>query len=401
MSDSEIKPDAQIKELKEEIKKLKKKPDSKTEVSYMAEIASLKKEKLDLNKQLKGAIHEHGLFQAIAEELPDLIQPMEELPPVTVIRDKGAKEEHLVIHLSDLHADEIVHANQVGGTEEFNFGVACCRAEKYVQTILEWTRDLNKLKFPVVHILAYGDNSSGEIHESVGRSEFKNQFKNCLAIGQLMALMYRDIAAAFPYVKVYCVAGNHGRRSIKKDYHGAHNNWDYLIYKMTQLHCADIKNIEFAIPDCYSINIDINGHGFNIQHGDDIKSWNGIPFYGIERKTRRMVALQAALGNKIDYFVMGHFHALTNSADLKGETIINGAFPATNPYGYESFSGYREPMQLVHGVSKTYGATWRLPVKIKDAANEAKGPKRYKVDFENFGRVVPFDSGIKTFTPTR
>jgi hypothetical protein len=395
----ETKPDSEIKALRDELKALKKKPDKKAEVGYMAEIASLKSEKLELNKQLKVAVRSHGLFQSIAEELNDLVEPMDSLPSAIPAKDKKAKSESLVIHLSDLHADEIVLPHQVGGTEAFDFKIACCRAEKYIADTLDWAAGQSRLNFDVAHVFAYGDNSSGEIHDSVGRSEFKNQFKNCFAIGQLMALMYRDLASAFPHVKVYCLPGNHGRRSVKKDFHGAQNNWDFLIYKISELHCADLKNVEFIIPDAFSMVVNIEGYGFQIQHGDDIKSWNGIPFYGIERKNRRTVSLQAALGNKIDYFVLGHFHALTTSADLKGETIINGAFPATNPYGYESFSGYREPMQLIHGVSKNYGATWRLPVKIKDPIAEAKGPKRYKVDFENYKMAVPFTAGLAPYVP--
>jgi hypothetical protein len=68
---------------------------------------------------------------------------------------------------------------------------------------------------------------------------------------------------------------------------------------------------------------------------------------------------------------------MTMAAELKGETIINGAYPATDPYVYEGFSGYREPMQLIHGVHKKYGITWRLPIKIKDEISEKQGPKRY------------------------
>ena len=74
---------------------------------------------------------------------------------------------------------------------------------------------------------------------------------NCLAIGQLHALMYRDLAAHFEQVNVLYLAGNHGRRTPKKDYLGAHDNWDYLCGEIARLHCRDLANINFTIPDAW------------------------------------------------------------------------------------------------------------------------------------------------------
>ena len=144
----------------------------------------------------------------------------------------------------------------------------------------------SRFRFPVLNVLAYGDFTSGEIHGACQRSYFKNQFKNSLAIGQFHALMYRDFAPYFDAVNIIYVPGNHGRRSQKKDHHGAHNNWDYLVAKTAELYCADLENVHFTIPDSFSINLDINDIGFCIFHGDDVRSNLGIPWYGLERRQR-------------------------------------------------------------------------------------------------------------------
>ncbi len=101
-------------------------------------------------------------------------------------------------------------------------------------------------------VLAYGDFTSGEIHKACERSYYRNQFKNCLAIGQIHALMYRDLAAHFEQVNVLYLAGNHGRRTPKKDYLGAHDNWDYLVAEVARLHCRDLATSTFTIPDAWS-----------------------------------------------------------------------------------------------------------------------------------------------------
>ncbi len=356
--------------------------DQKKILSLESKVQSLLQDRSRMNRELKAAVSKHGIIQSVVEELQALISPLESFEPVADFRQskKSTIEEHLVLHLSDEHADEVVKPHSVGGMENFDFPVALCRAERYVDTVLKFSQStLVNYRFPVLHILKYGDATSGEIHGGISHSYYKNMMRNCLAIGQMEALMVRDLAPYFPKINVICIPGNHGRRSPKKDFNGPWDNWDYLISEIMSGYCRDLKNVTFAIPECFSLNYEINGHGFHIQHGDDIKSWNSIPWYGVERKTRRLVALHNSLGIRTRYFVLGHFHALASMADLKGETFINGSWVGTTPYSYESFSGFREPMQLIHGVHKDRGVTWRLPVMLKDEASEAKGPTRYSV----------------------
>lgn len=388
--------DKTVEQLEAELQKALLKPKPATELGYQAKILGLQEELNGTKRQLKLAVRKHGIFRAIAEELEELIVPLEPKDPAPKRRKQGKIIEHMVMHLSDEHADEIVLPHQVNNLETFNFQVALCRAETYVDTILEWKQTMSNHEFPVLHILSYGDHTSGEIHGAKDRSAYRNQFRNSLAIGQMQALMIRDLAPHFNQIKVYCVPGNHGRRSVKKDFHGAWDNWDYLISEIAKQHCSNIKNVEFAIPDCYSINVDINGWGFGIEHGDGIKSWNGIPWYGLERKTRRLVSLHNSFGKQVSYFVFGHFHSMSTMADLRGEMMINGAWPATNPYSYEEFSGWREPMQLLHGVHEKYGVTWRLPCKLRNVEKELKGPNRYNVILASETMGDSFTAGLQS-----
>ena len=104
------------------------------------------------------------------------------------------------MHMSDGHHDQVVRPDEVGGLENYNFPISCACAER-----LRGHRDRVDPRHPLaqVHsspccwVLAYGDFTSGEIHKACERSYYRNQFKNCLAIGQLHALMFRDLAAHF------------------------------------------------------------------------------------------------------------------------------------------------------------------------------------------------------------
>jgi hypothetical protein len=356
-------------------------------IELNSDIVHFKSELKQTKAALEAASRNNGLFKAIVTELEPRIVAMNGLPPQRPVGlpTRDLIDEHLVIHLSDGHHDQVVHPHECGGLEDYNVWVSCRRAENYVDSILKWTQTtLSNFRFNRATVLAYGDHTSGEIHGAVERSTFRNQFRNSLAIGQLHALMLRDIAAYIPAVDVVYVPGNHGRRSNKKNYHGAWDNWDYLVAETARMYCRDLDNVSFNIPDAFAANVVIEGIGFQIAHGDDINSSMGIPWYGLQRRAGRLMALNytSSQAARVRYFVCGHFHKPGTIGDMDGELIVNGPWPATDAYCFNRFSGFTEPQQLIHGVNEKYGVTWRLPIRLR-SPDEKQGPKRYKIDLSS------------------
>lgn len=357
-------------------------PTDKKVLELEAEIIHLTQERNRERQKVKANAKLAGLFKAVVEEMDTRVKPFAALPSTLDFRRKAQIVEHCVMHLSDGHHDQVVRPEEVGGLEDYNFPVSCARAERYVDTVVEWVRDTlaPKFYFPVLWVLAYGDFTSGEIHKACERSYYRNQFKNCLAIGQLHALMYRDLAAHFEAVNVLYLAGNHGRRTPKKDFLGANDNWDYLVAEVARLHCRGMKNVHFTIPDAWSANVNVNGVGFNVSHGDDVRSNGGVPWYGMVRRQKGLIALGAAAGTeRCRYFCVGHHHAASVLSDVDGELLVNGSWVGTDAFAYNSLSGYREPSQWLHGCNPKHGVTWRLNVKLKHE-REKGGPRRYLID---------------------
>lgn len=358
--------------------------EEQTTLKLRGEIELLREERNAAKREMKEAAKTQGLFAAVMDEMKNRVKPMKALPPARppLKREKARIEEHLVMHISDGHHDQIITPSDTGGLETYDFPISMCRAERYVDSVIKWTQQTlaSTFHFPSLTVLAYGDHTSGEIHGHTSRSYFRNAFKNALAIGQLHSLMYRDLAPYFEQVNIVYVPGNHGRRSMKKDYLGAHDNWDFLIAKTAELYCADLGNVAFTIPNSFCANIDIGGVGFQVFHGDDIKSSLGIPWYGLEKRRHRMQALNTLQrGVPIRYFCCGHFHRPGSTTEVNGEMIINGAWPASDAYSFNALGGFTEPSQLIHGVNQEYGITWRLPVKLR-CPYEATGPRRYVID---------------------
>ncbi len=345
-----------------------------------AQVVSLNDERRRLSKAYKAAQRENSVFEALVDEMEGSIEPIKPLPKA-LKRGKNGKQirESVVMHLTDEHADSLVLPHCVDNLERFDFGIALRRAEQYVDTVIKFTqKTLACYNFHTLWIFAHGDHTSGEIHGAVEHSYYRNQFRNCLAVGQMHALMFRDLAHFFPQIHVLYLSGNHGRRTSKKDYKSPWNNWDYLVAEIAKQHCANLGNVDFLIPDSFSANVDVEGHGFCVSHGDDIRSWNSMPWYGIERKVRRWSALNAAVDRKINYFCFGHFHNAAILTNLNGEVIINGSWIATDPYAVNAITAFTEPTQLIHGVHKDHGVSWRLHVKLR-TGREHLGPNRYSV----------------------
>lgn len=351
-------------------------------------IQKLESENVNLRDELrvaKSRVKHDRKSQGIISAMVEEVQRCKPFRPLRSQCDPRASKvkynEDAVLLLGDGHHDQTVTLEECNGLEEYNFQISCARAERLVDRTLHWTQNIlsSAYKFRTLNVFSLGDSTSGEIHGAKDRSEYRNQINNCLAIGQLHALMIRDLAPFFPQINVVCISGNHGRRSPRKDMHGANDNWDYLIAKHAQTLLRDTPNVAFTIPNSWSCNVDIDGVGFHLTHGDDVPGWSGVPFYGLVRRQRALMALAPVMGGTApQYIAMGHHHIAGSLSDVNGELILNGAWVGTDAYAFNTFAGYRKPKQLLFGVNREHGVTWKTDINLRHES-EKVGPQRYKV----------------------
>lgn len=354
-------------------------------------VAKLEDENRKLRNLLKEARRESSLFKSLSSVIKSQAPFSTIRPYKKELNKQGQIIESAMLVLSDSHADQEIVSRRVQGLEEYNFDVACNRAERIVDTtITHLTDNMTNYKFERLYIAGLGDYVNGEIHNATEHTKWRNSLKNSLGMGELLAMMIMDLSRFFPEIVLCSVSGNHGRRSIKKDYRGAQNNWDYMVamHAATRLRgLIDEGRLKCFFPDSWSMGLNIYEWNFVLNHGDDIKSWNSIPFYGIERKTRRLNAIGAVTGNIPNYFLYGHFHNTASQQHTCGETMINGSWAATDEYALEGLGAYSEPFQWLFGVHPLYGVTWRLPIKLRarDWRESEKISSRYRITlFEDY-----------------
>jgi len=93
--------------------------------------------------------------------------------------------------------------------------------------------------------------------------------------------------------KAYCVPGNHGRSRLDGT-----GNWDYVFYRLLKEKTG--IDMEIGHPDLY---IDIDGLTAYAFHGDQIRMYQQIPFYGIMKYVGRQYMIRP-----FDAAFLGHFH---------------------------------------------------------------------------------------------
>lgn len=333
-----------------------------------------------LKKKVKTAQRDAVDFDAIIEAIQGMVTPL--TPPARLNPDYSKEvEEDVALVLSDGHWDAMICKRNNNGLEEFNPDIAIARAEHLTSTLIEWCSvNLQAHCFNRLWLLCLGDFGNYRIHNAEKHSAHKNAIKSGLWAGQLISMMAWDLAQHFPRVECVFVSGNHGRQKevSKKDYNEPTNSYDYLAAKTAEIYCTDCDRIGFIIPESFTTVVNIRGWNYHLSHGDDILSVMGIPYYGIDRKTLRLVRLHSVLNTKIDVNIMGHFHEGFYRPNTFPRMLVNGCFPATDPFAHNKCDGYVEPMQFAFGIHDHRPISWPLPIYLKGGGDKRQG--RYDVD---------------------
>ncbi len=251
-----------------------------------------------------------------------------------------------ILLLSDLHIGEVVNLS----INKFNINIAIRRMEILADKVIS---KIKQLKLNRLWIFALGDIVTGGIHDELLKTNEMHEVDQTIIASNLIALFLRDIASHISEIKFIGIVGNHGRLTKKYEYKNITNSFDYLTYKLVEIYLSNQKNIEFVIPKEKQVIVEVKKYNFLLSHGDTIKGWNGIPFYGIERYSSNVRRVYNNLDTFIHCIVHGHFHVpyfqINSGKDCK---IINGSLKGVDEYTLNK-SMYSEACQVLFTTSST------------------------------------------------
>jgi hypothetical protein len=251
---------------------------------------------------------------------------------------------------SDAQVGQVTDLRTVQGLSEYNKDIYAERVKRWTEKIILFKEQdkrslgLNKL---VIHGL--GDQVEGEcIYPGQAFYLDLSLTDQLFYSVEVESNALLSLASVFNEIEYYGVSGNHGRPAKKGDNH-SRTNFDYLFYRALQSALSRQPNIKIFVSESPSMLVRHGEYNFLLNHGDCVKSWMGIPFYGLERMYQKLNSLY---GISINLELVGHHHQGLNISD---RIIMNGSLPGGSELSINRMGITNEPSQKIFYFSKKYG----------------------------------------------
>jgi hypothetical protein len=306
-------------------------------------------------------IKEQAAKDIIAEKMISAINvlPPLNIKPIILPEKSSFREEEVVLLLSDIQAGTKILLEATGGLNEYNWSILEQQFEVLLKSITSITARMKKI-VPIrkLNIAMLGDMVEG-MGIFIGQAQHTDQdvYNQMFKLADLICWLLTELCYLFEEIEVTCIGGNHGRIGVKGE-NPHYVNHDVYLYKYIEAKLQNQKQIKFEIPQSWWKVISIKGWNFLLLHGDDIKQWNGIPYYAIDRADAKWTTLLSAYDIYFDYILMGHFHAQTELPRVKGEKIINGCWPGGSLFSLKSLVTSGRASQKLFGIHEEHGKTW-------------------------------------------
>jgi hypothetical protein len=342
-------------------------PDRLKVVNLEGAVGVLKKERAELEKRLATREEFYDRMREIAKVPVDI-------PKLKVARQEPTKPtESAIVSFYDQQFGQLVRSFDVpNGKGNFGVRVFDDRLDRFVEGvtgILQARAAFYRLE--ELWIVFGGDQVEGDdifggqawqLDLDPIEQTYQLQTKNAAAVSRI--IQFAKERLGIPKVGIVAVDGNHGKvGGKKKGATPATYSWDHLHHLLVrdrlEGHPIDLFAIEHD-----SVFFKCAGHEFQAIHGDEIKGWGGLPFYGLTRFDGRSIRHH----NRIyRYLLMGHHHQQAEIPNGSGEHFVMGDWVGGNNLSRAMTAGSR-PQQKVLFVSPKWGVTAREPVYFMDAA---------------------------------
>ena len=327
---------------------------------------------LHTNQKLKNEMLKMQSFNdVIGQVFRDSVVALPRINPPPVYKHRKHRIPEVAIsEISDWHIGEKVVKSEVMGLSHYDVKTFRERLDKLVESIHEVVEIqrhsvmLNKLVINMIGDLVTGENifiGQGQHIDmptvdqvTTGANYFATRF-------------VAPMAKLFHEVEIYSIiGGNHARIGSYKQSQAYHKstNFDKVLVMFLQERCRKLENVKIRLSESGAMIYQIKeAPKFNhlLFHGNEIRSYLGIPYYGIERAHMRYVTMT----NLLSHFVhIGHFHEGAELGIPHGERIINGAAVGGDDFSVDKLQKISTPMQKFMGFNNTRGITFRYNLQL-------------------------------------
>jgi hypothetical protein len=287
-------------------------------------ISKLEKE----NKLLKRAVDEAKHDIISSTDVKELIAGVreigfeDEIPEWVNTTEKSIVP---VICLSDIHIGEVVEEGDVGFGDSFNTELAHSYADKVINDFVGICKHNMNYDYEGVVLILGGDIIAGNNMHNMDETNDRTATEQVVEGVNLIIRSINTLHKEFGKVFVPAVTGNHDRLDgsrYTRTKQRTENSLGSMVYYFVQQHFRDNEDVVIVTDKSDEILFSVNGHRFNLQHGDTIKGGNGIGGVAVPilRARAKKLTAAVAVGKAFDTLIIGHFH---QSIHLTGLIVMN------------------------------------------------------------------------------
>jgi hypothetical protein len=328
-------------------------------------------------KQLIALTQQVGWQEQILRTMREVVPLLKPGEPIRWNLGPSDEQESMLLHISDFHYGQLIRPEAILGLNAYDNRIARQRLMLLVEKTLKLHRTMTvsgERHFKELVIALNGDLVNGLIHNAEKFSESKNVCESTYQCGQVLAEAIRELARAFPRVRVYATPGNHGRLGEDKknlDHRDGTRNFDWMAGKYAEVALQNVDNVEFTFSDGYILRYEVQGWTFLQEHGHFIKSVAGVPAAGAKKRMLTLNEYFVMVGGPFHYALSGHFHADHSIRVGRGEVLVNGSIPGVDEYAFYEHNAVGPAVQYLYCVNPDRGVTTREPIYLSPVIKHA------------------------------
>jgi len=281
--------------------------------------------------------------------------------------------QEFVLLFSDLHASEVVSLEETRGINEYNWPIMLERMDDIRRSILSHKEHFG-FEVSKLNVFMLGDMLSGDIHDELAITNDRPTVEAIVQLARDTVEWLTSLANYFPEIHVAGVVGNHPRFSRKPAAKLAHNNGDWLYYKMVQSYLAPHGQFSFDFPrGSFSVQTVCDRFRFLLMHGDGIRTtMPGVPWGGVARRITTLEQQFSKSRQALDFIALGHFHARVALDGIQSQTFMNGSVKGPDEYSLKQFGMGHDAKQTLLSIHPKRGWTGQYSIDLqpKQAASE-------------------------------
>ena len=314
----------------------------------------LKREKGVSWTKLPNALFEETGVLMPTHKIRDMVRAHEQRTGVNT-----KKERSLALMISDVHVGK--------KTSSFNYSKLKERMTYMFDQLIEEAKDMRrKVVISDIHLCFIGDIIDNDSlyptqPHHVNHEEAPHATEQIDKASTFFENEIRRVQKALKTkVIIHAVKGNHGRIS---KFTNEGNNYDIMFYNNLDRAFREHKHIKCNISHDFYCMANIQNHNFLLNHGNGIKMYQNIPWYGLVQRAMRW---SGSLSLNFDYVVVGHFH--TSGEQVWNDKVIymNGTAVTDDTFGLEVLGLSASNKFWLFGVEKDAGICYQHKIDLSE-----------------------------------